>query len=475
MDTWKWAVYVVLCLIAAGCRTDPRITALERENRMLEDQLYAMDDERTKAELALQACQSTAPRSTNREETSTRSSETVNNAASKLPSLRGPKTSLPNGGLRSPVDTLPLELPDVEVPGRSLPPGELPKRFGEPPQQESPAPPRNGPESLPPPYPRKPATSRYTPSSGQRPTVDARGYSRYPRPSTEPQARSTPPQRIDPMVMPAQAIALDPRADNRRISRLTLNQWFTGGYERDAHYGDAGVELLVEPRDARGQLVPAAGPISVVLLDRGLRGEAGRVARWDFTAEQTALLYRKTPRGEGFFLEMPWPGEPPAHSHLHLFVRYTTKDGRKIEAAREIDVALSRDKGQAWLALNPPITSPQRTVGAGSWQQKQKRDEEPTPPLASEPPLVLAAEQNAPAVIETVPRKLPSRQTAADQGMIKEKIAPKHEASAIPPVDLAEYESSSESSETAEPPTKPEAETPAPPKPKRPVWSPNRP
>jgi hypothetical protein len=151
--------------------------------------------------------------------------------------------------------------------------------------------------------------------------------------------------------------------------------------------GDAGVTALIEPRDVHGQLAPAAGPVSVVILDRGRSGDASRVARWDFTAEQTATLYRKTPYGEGIYLEMPWPGSPPDRSHLHMFVRYTTKDGRKLEASRELDVALPSQRQQAWTSLTTGSAAEPRPVQtASTWRQKPRREEEPAiqPAVAQE-------------------------------------------------------------------------------------------
>jgi hypothetical protein len=209
---------------------------------------------------------------------------------------------------------------------------------------------------------------------------------------------------VDPRVVPAQAFALDPRADNSRVDHITLNRALTGGYARASTYGDSGVMALVEPRDAQGQMVPAAGPISVVVLDRGMSGDAARVARWDFTAEQTASLYRRTPHGEGLYLEMPWPGAPPARSHLHLFIRYTTKDGRNLEASREIDVALPPQRQQGWASLSMSAPEPEPAQTAKTWRQKPQRyDDPPVQPAAAEEPVTEPAPRATRAASREVP------------------------------------------------------------------------
>lgn len=201
--------------------------------------------------------------------------------------------------------------------------------------------------------------------------------------------------------MSVQAIALDPRADNTRADRITLNRALTGGYSHDARFGDAGVSVLIEPRDAHGRLVPAAGPVSVVVLDRGRSGDAARVARWDFTAEQISTLYRKTPYGEGIYLEMPWPGSPPDRGHLHLFVRYTTQDGRHLEASCELDVALPSRRETAWQSLSSAAVEPRPVQAASAWRQKARAEEPPSAVVVNssppaEAPSLLPASATAP-------------------------------------------------------------------------------
>lgn len=404
MNTWKWAVCGVALLATAGCSTPRAITALERECRMLEDQVYMLEDELARSDEALQACRSGSVRTSRATTTSERPRE--DRDSSRLPSLRGPHVTPDASNFKSPVDPQSLRLPDVEVPGSALPSGEFPKSLASPPRELAPdrsnlpaAPPATrgptgptGPMGVPdaaPPFQRKPSAYRNG-AYPRRFSADPRGQIAQEAPPRrlERGPQSRPARIVDPGVIPAQAFALDPRADNSRVDRITLNRALTGGYSREARVGDSGIMTLVEPRDAQGQLVPAAGRISVVVLDRGVSGEAARVARWDFTEDQTASLYRRTPHGEGFYLEMPWPGEPPARSHLHLFVRYSTKDGRSVEASREIDVVLPPQRQQGWTQLSPSAPGPEPVQVAKTWQQKPRRyEDDPVQPAAAEEPV----------------------------------------------------------------------------------------
>jgi hypothetical protein len=73
-------------------------------------------------------------------------------------------------------------------------------------------------------------------------------------------------------------------------------------------------------------------------------GHAALVARWDFTAAETAALFRRAGLERAIHLAGGWPAEEPKHNQLHLFVRYVTADGRKLQADRPIEVALRGDR-----------------------------------------------------------------------------------------------------------------------------------
>jgi hypothetical protein len=117
---------------------------------------------------------------------------------------------------------------------------------------------------------------------------------------------------------------------------------------------------LVVPRDRRGASLQAASPISVVVIDPALSGPAARVARWDFTAQQVAGARASSESGDGFRLRLRWPGaQGPAHKELHMFVRYETADGRKLNAEAPFDLGR--------LTVAQPQLAAQPVAG---WQRK---------------------------------------------------------------------------------------------------------
>jgi hypothetical protein len=142
------------------------------------------------------------------------------------------------------------------------------------------------------------------------------------------------------------AYLLTPTADSRQVASIAIDRALTGGVSADGIPGDQGLLVVVEPRDRAGRTVDAPAEISIVLLDPALKdrdGTALRVARWDFTAAETAALFRRNGARKTIHLTTPWLGDPPAHGNLHLFVRYVTGDGRKLQADTPVVVALPSD------------------------------------------------------------------------------------------------------------------------------------
>jgi len=123
------------------------------------------------------------------------------------------------------------------------------------------------------------------------------------------------------------------------------------------------LEILVQPRNADGNYVSLPANISVVVIDDELTGDAARVARWDLDASETSRLFRDTEQGEGIHLEFDWPHGDPIGEKLHLYVRYVTIDGRKVQSHQFLE-PLSKSKGASddgWSVIG-------RTKPLGEWR-----------------------------------------------------------------------------------------------------------
>jgi hypothetical protein len=145
---------------------------------------------------------------------------------------------------------------------------------------------------------------------------------------------------------PAPAWSLE--TGDPRITHIELNPLLTGGGNFDNHPGDDGLIVVLEPRNRDNDFVPLAGPVSVVLLDPAQEGDRARVARWDVEAKEAQSLLASSGKAKGIHLRLPWPTAAPSNSRMHVFVRYTTVDGRKLETRRELFLTLAGQSTQRW-------------------------------------------------------------------------------------------------------------------------------
>jgi len=391
MKSWPFAVFCVAGLAMAGCRAGPPgVALLEQENRQLEARLYELaglmeesrqENERLRRRLNRYERDGALP-----------GPGAKDDAAEPLlePAPPAPDLELPDG----------LQSPKVEMPSAAMPGGEFLETL----------------------------------SGGSAAASDAR----LPAPPDE--------EALDGSMIPDASVgepegdapedAVACEADNTQVAAITLNERLTGGYDVDRRAGHEGIITVVEPRDGDGRLVPAAAPVSVVVLDPAQPGDAARVARWDLTAEEIAQRYRKTPLSEGIHLELVWPQALPIHRRLHLFVRYVTDDGRKLQGDREIEIDV-------------PTLEAQRPAPAASAQSSR----EPAPPAAEWQPR------------ETPASKAPAAQPPTDQPTRTAMVPSATGASSAPTEEPRSWSESPIS----------ESSTPASSARRRPAWSPDRP
>ncbi len=291
MKPWNMALLGLTLLAIAGCRSDPAVPILERQLRLQEDEIY-----RLRAQLDA-ACND--------------SSHCSDRGASE-------RTSEPRDGA-----------PDSRSSGRSDSAPSVPSfqiDYGTPGSNEPP----KGFDPGTPPVPDDEPAKKQDETSG--PMFEHGGDKVSSR-----MGRTT-------MVSQSSGQPFTPGGDSRRVASIVLNRILTGGISENATAGDQGLLVVVEPRDRDGRTIDAPAEMSVVVIDPALEGDAARVARWDFTPGETASLFRRAGASRAIHLTMTWPDGPPVNRQLHLFVRYVTADGRKLQADQSIEIALAGDQ-----------------------------------------------------------------------------------------------------------------------------------
>ncbi len=340
----RFAVLGLLCLALPACRSGPNqaVSLLERELRDQEDEIYRLRKR-------LERCQ---------EEATSSASE----ASASEPRERdeiGPKLFLDFSGAK-PAKGISRPPKPTEQTTETPEPGAAPRWNGSAASSDG-----SSSESLPD-ILRMPSDGPATESglpdldeSGEGSPRENESDPNGPDPN-EPDPNEPDPNGPDP-TSPTDQV------DNRQVKRIVLNPQFSGGYDADGEPGHEGIVVVIEPRDADGRPVDAPADASVVIIDPAIADETGRVARWDLTAAETARLFGRTSRAPGMQLALRWPAGPPIHPDVRLFVRYTTSDGRMLQADMPMRIDL------------PEVERPKKN--SPGWVPA-----EPSPTVTSDPP-----------------------------------------------------------------------------------------
>jgi hypothetical protein len=154
-----------------------------------------------------------------------------------------------------------------------------------------------------------------------------------------------------------------PRSDDRldpdvNVERIALNPALTGALDAQGQSSSRVLSVAIEQCDANGARVIAPGDVTIVVIDPALEGRTARIARWDFESDDLAEHVRRNREGGSLQFELPWPAQPQ-HNDFRVFVRFTTYDGRPLEANLPIDVPLG-DLGfldHGWRKSTQPVTA----------------------------------------------------------------------------------------------------------------------
>ncbi|MBX3413025.1 MAG: hypothetical protein KF708_10085 [Pirellulales bacterium] len=318
MDGWRIATVVATCFLAAGCQSgaELRTQLLERELRMQEDCIFDLENQLDATERRLEATR--------------RENEALRREKGSPSGRTG--GSRDEGYYEPPVTSPPtVSAPAVES---NIPFVPLPSTG---PLEE--APPYQGPPTLDPIDPSAPPSSSLPPMSGS-------GVELLPDGSASMMdGEQTPLKRLQ-FLMQSQAV--EPEETDFHITGITLNRMLTGGYDLDDRFGDEGVMVVIEPRNAAGRIVNVPAQVSIVLLDPSQPPPTARVARWDFTADEAANHFRRSRLARGMHFQLPWPDRPPAQQDLELHVRAITTDGHELRAQRAVTIDIPGRPSHRW-------------------------------------------------------------------------------------------------------------------------------
>ncbi|GAB6167331.1 hypothetical protein JCM19992_33310 [Thermostilla marina] len=186
-----------------------------------------------------------------------------------------------------------------------------------------------------------------------------------------------------------------------KVTAVAIDPRKTSGFEEDGRPGDDGITFVLRPFDADGNLLFAPAEISVVVLDPALPGLSSRIARWDLSRDEVRRLLVDASKSGGIPLRLHWPAEPPVHRNLRLYVRYTTDDGRRLQAESPLELDVVEYVDPPGMPPAPLAAGPAKPLP----QEPRRLPEEKTTGTTSSPgeSAVIPSEGSAAASESSVP------------------------------------------------------------------------
>jgi hypothetical protein len=133
-----------------------------------------------------------------------------------------------------------------------------------------------------------------------------------------------------------------------QVREIRLHTVLTGGIDRDGLPGDEGIQVMIEPLNAQGNVVSVSGAVAIAMMDHTLPAGDQRLAFWTFDAEKSADKIQRGGLSDGLLFDLMWGGQRyPSHRVLDVYVRYTTSDGRHLDTRGKVRVRLPEDVA-AW-------------------------------------------------------------------------------------------------------------------------------
>jgi hypothetical protein len=324
----------LLLLSASGCHqrayNELYVENMATEIRLLEDRVYEYDAEYRALENELEDLQAINEglearlRDAEQEQSNRLRPSKAATPKSDAPVTAEPKSTTPKPA--APKPAAPKE-------SLKLPPGneiQLEVETPEPPPLKKPSIPESG--DLPPPD-RSSSAPRGLPSTVARASYEERRIA----------APTVPPDSVSEAVQARGAS----EPQNTRVRQIEFHPGLCRGIKRDGDPSETGIALVLVPRNNQHEFAPVSGKVAVV-LEETLEGEAHRLGKWEFSAEEIAELLEPVGSGQGIHLRLLWQENRPKTQLLDVYVRFTDDQGITMVNHRQIHLRKSTPGQSTW-------------------------------------------------------------------------------------------------------------------------------
>lgn len=121
-----------------------------------------------------------------------------------------------------------------------------------------------------------------------------------------------------------------------RVAGVKVNEWFSGGLDRDNQPGDDQLNVVLIPHDEHGETVKLPGRVELEAIDLSAPESSRRLGLWEFDSEQVAESWHSG-LTSGFQFRLPLT-RPPASAKIVVRAQFDTLDGRQFQTTADLRV-----------------------------------------------------------------------------------------------------------------------------------------
>lgn len=176
------------------------------------------------------------------------------------------------------------------------------------------------------------------------------------------------------------------------LARISLGS-LTGGRDFDRNGTDDGLQVQIEPHDYDNDVFKCPGEASIELYQFEPSGAKKPIGRWQIDQAKLRSGWRVSLLGQGYQVVVPWQ-EQPTEKKLRVAVTFTTLDGRRFEAERDVVASIATSKPIGPVSAPDLLLEPDETGGhpekvsattpairrTAAWQRERPRELDGPPP-----------------------------------------------------------------------------------------------
>ena len=133
-----------------------------------------------------------------------------------------------------------------------------------------------------------------------------------------------------------------------KVIEIAFHPTLCRGQCLDSKDRNDGLYLVLQPRNASGEVIDLPASLTIVALDPNRPDDQSKIGRWTLTKEEIDAQLEPVGIGHGFHISLPWQEAKPSGDAVQVHIRYEMQDGRRLVNERRIQLHVPSAGSASW-------------------------------------------------------------------------------------------------------------------------------